>query len=165
VDAVSDNALQWLAELPNEGLELPAVVYEVARRARRPADTDRPGPPARARVRLPSQQWLVVHGTRLRPGASQRHPSTAVVLEVAGRAELAPLMLQACELTPREREIVEMLIRGLPIAEMASSLWLSPYTVRDHVKAVFAKLGVRSRPELNAKLFHEYAAGPRASLR
>ena len=76
------------------------------------------------------------------------------------------LMLQACELTPREREIVEMLIRGLPIADMASSLWLSPYTVRDHVKAVFAKLGVRSRPELNAKLFHEhYAAGPRAPLR
>lgn len=166
VDAVSDNALQWLAELPNEGLELPSVVYEVARRARRLADTDRPGPPARARVRLPSQQWLVVHGTRLRPGASQRHPSTAVVLEVAGRADLAPLMLQACELTPREREIVEMLIRGLPIADMASSLWLSPYTVRDHVKAVFAKLGVRSRPELNAKLFHEhYAAGPRAPLR
>jgi DNA-binding CsgD family transcriptional regulator len=159
VEAMSDDAVHWLAELPDEGLELPPVVYEVARRARSLADTGRPGLPARARVRVPSQHWLVLHGARLRPVASG-HPTTAVVVEQAHHAELVPLIVAAHELTPREREVTEMLVRGLSTAEIAATLWLSPYTVRDHVKAVFGKLGVRSRPELTAMLFHEhYAAG------
>jgi DNA-binding NarL/FixJ family response regulator len=59
-----------------------------------------------------------------------------------------------------------MLVRGLSTAEIAATLWLSSYTVRDHVKAVFGKLGVRSRPELTALLFHEHhAAGHRGQLR
>jgi DNA-binding CsgD family transcriptional regulator len=164
VEAMSDDAAEWLAELPDEGLELPSVVYEVARRARTLADTGRPGLPARARVRVPSQHWLVVHGTRLRPVGSGP-PTTAILVEPAHRAELVPLIVAAHELTPREREIAEMLVRGLPTAEIAAKLWLSPHTVRDHVKAVFSKLSVRSRPELTAMFFHEhYAAGyPRPS--
>jgi DNA-binding CsgD family transcriptional regulator len=159
VEAMSDAAAHWLGELPDEGLELPSVVYEVARRARALADTGRPGRPARARVRLPSNHWLVVHGARLRPVASGR-PTTAVVLEPAHVAELVPLIVAAYELTAREREITQMLVRGLSTAEIAAELWLSPYTVRDHVKAVFGKLSVRSRPELTAKLSQEtYAIG------
>jgi DNA-binding CsgD family transcriptional regulator len=154
VDAVSDDALRWLDELPEEGLELPSVVYEVARRARLLADTARPGPPARARVRLPSRRWLLVHGARLRPVGS-RPPTTAVVVEPAQRRDMAPLVMQACELTSREREVAEMLVRGLPTADIAAALWLSPHTVRDHVKALYAKLGVRSRPQLTAMLYHE----------
>jgi DNA-binding CsgD family transcriptional regulator len=160
VDSVSDQALEWLSEmseLRGEGKELPTVIYEVARRARLLADTDQPGPPARARLRLPSQQWLVVHGTRLR-SPSQGHASTAVILEPARHTDMAPLTLQACELTPRERQIVEMILRGVPVPEMATTLWLSPYTVRDHIKAIYNKLGVRSRPEMTAKLFHEHYA-------
>jgi DNA-binding CsgD family transcriptional regulator len=153
--AVSDDARGWLAEMADEGLEFPSVVYEVARRARLLADTDRPGPPARARVRLPSGRWFVLHGSRLRPTGTGR-PSTAVMIEPAHRTELAPLLIQAYELTPREREITGMLVRGVTIADMATALWLSPHTIRDHVKAVFAKLGVRSRPELTAMLFYQH---------
>lgn len=157
VDAVSDDARRWLADLPDEGLELPSVVYEVARRARLLADTGVSGPPARARVRSTSGRWLSVHGARLRP-ITAGSPTTGVIVEPASRSELAPLILQAFELTPRESEITGMLVRGLSTAEIASSLWLSPYTVRDHVKAIFGKLGVRSRPELTAMLFHEHDA-------
>ena len=67
VQALSDEAAQWLAELPDGGLELPPMLYEVARRARALADTDRSGPPARARVRTLSHRWLVMHAARLRP--------------------------------------------------------------------------------------------------
>ena len=100
-----------------------------------------------------------MHGTRLQ-SASNMPDSTAVVIEAAQANDLAPLMLQACELTPREREIAQMLLRGLPIAEMAAMLWLSPYTIRDHIKSVYNKVGVRSRPELCAKLFYEHYAAP-----
>jgi predicted transcriptional regulator len=41
-------------------------------------------------------------------------------------------------------------------AEIADELFLSAHTVRDHVKAIFAKVGVSSRGELVARLFAEY---------
>jgi DNA-binding NarL/FixJ family response regulator len=39
---------------------------------------------------------------------------------------------------------------------MAEELVLSAHTVRDHVKAIFQKVGVSSRGELVAKLFAEH---------
>ena len=47
------------------------------------------------------------------------------------------------------------LASGLAIDEVAQTLWLSRHTVRDHVKAIFSKVAVTSRPELTAKLFAE----------
>ncbi|HEX4867163.1 MAG TPA: LuxR C-terminal-related transcriptional regulator [Acidimicrobiales bacterium] len=41
-------------------------------------------------------------------------------------------------------------------AETAAALFLSPHTVRDHVKTVFEKVGVSSRNELVARLFGEH---------
>jgi len=79
-----------------------------------------------------------------------------VIVEPASRADLAPLIIQAGGLTAREVEITGMLMRGLSITKIASALWLSPHSLRDHVGAVFGKLGVSSRPELTAMLFHEH---------
>jgi DNA-binding CsgD family transcriptional regulator len=59
------------------------------------------------------------------------------------------------ELTQREQQVTQLLVRGLAIDEIAQTLWLSRHTVRDHVKAIFSKTGVTSRPELTAKLFAE----------
>jgi DNA-binding CsgD family transcriptional regulator len=157
VEAISDSALDWLGRLPDEGLNLPSVVYEVARRARLHADTGNPGPLARARVRLPSGAWVAVSGSRLHP-VGPGAPRTVVVLEPAKPADLAPLIVQAYQLSPRERQITEMLVRGLPLTQIAATLWLSQHTIRDHIKAIYAKLGVRSRPELTAMLFHEHYA-------
>ena len=41
---------------------------------------------------------------------------------------------------------------------MAQDLFLSPHTVRDHVKAAMAKVGVNSRGELVAALFERHYA-------
>lgn len=154
VDAFTGEAEHWLAQLPRDGLELPSVVYGVARRARAAAGDGLTGPPARARVRLPSGGWLLVHAARLR---GKRDPArTAVVIEPARRAELAPLMFELHELTERERQVTQLLVSGKPVDAIAQSLWISPHTVRDHIKAIFAKLGVSSRPELTAMLFHEH---------
>jgi DNA-binding NarL/FixJ family response regulator len=49
------------------------------------------------------------------------------------------------ELTEREREILELLARGLRTAAIAERLFLSPKTVSNHMTSIFAKLHVTDR--------------------
>ena len=55
-------------------------------------------------------------------------------------------------LSPREREICELLLLGCSTAAVASRLDISPYTVKDHRKQIFRKLHVGSLAELFARL-------------
>jgi DNA-binding CsgD family transcriptional regulator len=154
VESLTEEAERWLGELASSGLSVPPVVVAVARRARACAGTDASRAPASARVLLPSGRWLLVSGARLTSTDGQ--PRTAVMLEPARRADLATLVLERHELTDREVEVTDLLARGLSTGEIASTLGISPHTVGDHVKSVFAKLGVTSRPQLTALLFHEH---------
>ena len=55
------------------------------------------------------------------------------------------------ELTPREREILELLAQGLTNAAIAERLVLSPKTIRNQVSNIFGKLQVASRSEAIVK--------------
>jgi len=50
-------------------------------------------------------------------------------------------------LTPREREVLTLLGRGLSNTELADALTLSEATVKTHVARIFAKLGLRDRAQ------------------
>jgi PAS domain S-box-containing protein len=50
-------------------------------------------------------------------------------------------------LTPRQREILELLARGLSTSEIAKELTLSTETVRNHLRRVFGELNVHTRVE------------------
>jgi DNA-binding CsgD family transcriptional regulator len=51
-------------------------------------------------------------------------------------------------LTPRQREIAELVAEGLSNPQIAEKLQLKPRTVTSHLEQVFAKLDIRSRTEL-----------------
>jgi DNA-binding NarL/FixJ family response regulator len=48
-------------------------------------------------------------------------------------------------LTPREREVLELLARGLDNSEIARVLYLSQHTVKNHVSSILVKLQVENR--------------------
>lgn len=53
----------------------------------------------------------------------------------------------AAELTPREKDVLEFLAKGLSNQEIATVLGISPYTVRSHVRNLLRKLNVSNRTQ------------------
>lgn len=51
-------------------------------------------------------------------------------------------------LTSRQREIVAMVGAGMTVSEIAESVYVSPNTIKQHLKRIYGKLGVHSRAEL-----------------
>jgi DNA-binding CsgD family transcriptional regulator len=152
ITLIDATAQHWLEELRGTGASgLPPAVSAVAARARGLA-LDPTGPIARARVHTPNGAWLLVRGTTL--GADQ----TAVIIEAAHAHELAPLIADAYGLTERERAVTALVAQGCSTDQIAARLFLSPYTVQDHLKAIFEKAGVGSRGELVARLFFAHHA-------
>jgi len=81
---------------------------------------------------------------------------TGVLVVLQPVAALPRLFLEAfCarhRLTPREQEVIDLLLDGLTTAEMASRLGITAHTIRDHLKRVYRKTGARSRSELLSSL-------------
>jgi DNA-binding CsgD family transcriptional regulator len=103
----------------------------------------------KARVRDAHGGWILLEASEL---LSDDNVEAAVTISRATGAELTGLLLKAYGVTAREQEICHEVLAGQSTAEIAARLTISPYTVQDHLKSLFAKFGVRSRAELVAKL-------------
>jgi DNA-binding CsgD family transcriptional regulator len=148
VESMNGSAKTWLAELGHSGNPdedpLPLVLLGIAERARAVAGD------ATARMLGVSGQVIVVHAS----AASGEEPGrVAIILQPPTSASLAPLIATAHGLTPREREVTELVLQGFGTAEIAATLVISPLTVQGHLTSIFTKVGVRSRRELVGAVF------------
>jgi DNA-binding NarL/FixJ family response regulator len=80
-------------------------------------------------------------------GESLLSPSVTrrVIDRVAEQAQPHTREVAVEELTPREREVLELLAGGLSNAEIAAALVIEESTVKTHVKRILMKLGLRDR--------------------
>jgi DNA-binding CsgD family transcriptional regulator len=74
-------------------------------------------------------------------------------IETVGRTPLRPPAKDAIarfapELTPREREIVQLVVEGHPSATIAQRLGISRGTVKNHRRRLYDKLDITSEREL-----------------
>ena len=51
-------------------------------------------------------------------------------------------------LTPKEREVLALMLRRYTNAEISSELYISLYTTKNHVSSILRKLGLKSRRDL-----------------
>ncbi|WP_338892886.1 response regulator transcription factor [Rhodococcus sovatensis] len=77
----------------------------------------------------PSVTRRLIADVTSRRAAPRTHPSTLAVL------------------TPREREVLELIAQGLSNTEIAASLFVAEQTVKTHVGKVLGKLGLRDRAQ------------------
>jgi DNA-binding CsgD family transcriptional regulator len=156
VEALTPAATEWIGMFTeNPPPQTPGdskVLQAVAARARNASSGDPLRAQARARLRAADGTWLLLYGSRLSGGDDR----VVVVIQQASPSEVAPLVALAYGLTPREVDVTRMCLAGLATKEIAARLFLSAYTVQDHLKVIFEKTGVRSRGELVGQVFLEH---------
>ena len=143
-------ARAWIDALPSARLfagwgMLPSVVYPAAVLARSGKDVAE----ARALVQALDGRWVTIEAAALE---GEREGEVAVNLRAATANETFDLLCRVYALSQRERELVSLLVAGLDTRAISERLFISPHTVQDHLKSVFAKIGIHSRRELLARL-------------
>jgi len=144
--AATPAAASWLSELDEAAPgRLTMTLYAVVAGARAASSGT-----ARARMRDARGGWVILQASRLITGDDP--DQMVITVEPATTRDLVRLLLAAYGTTAREQEVCFEVLSGLPTTEIAHRLFISPHTVQDHIKALFDKVGVRSRGELVAKL-------------
>lgn len=80
-------------------------------------------------------------------------PDDAIRLALAHHGEAAlitPVALQADDLSPRQREVVQLITQGLSNKQIAEALFISERTADTHVEHILRKLGMHSRAQVAA---------------
>ena len=138
-----------------EGEGLPAPIWTVLgalKRSLKP-ETDRElNSSPYLRVRGRSGRWLTLQASRTEP-THARPAESMVIIAPAGPKEVLRLTASSYGLSPREQEVVELAVRGASTKEISQVLYISEYTVKDHLKNIFGKVGVRGRRALIKQLY------------
>jgi DNA-binding CsgD family transcriptional regulator len=154
-------AERWLRELVDlgpdwqEGSGLPDAIWLVIgalRQTLQPPTESTGERIPRICVHTRSGRWVQLQAA-LAEGNAGRAGEVVIVLSPLGPAELTWLRTSAYGLSPREQQVVELVMRGASTREIAAALVISEYTVQDHLSHAFEKVDVRSRRALVKRLY------------
>jgi DNA-binding CsgD family transcriptional regulator len=158
IESLTAAARGWLEQLRFGGEPtfdgLPHALLAVAQ-ATRASGCD-------ATARLPGVggEWIQLHASPAWPGVADEavlpRGRVAVIVQAAAAPTMAPLIAAAYGLTSREWQLTELVLQGHSTARIATRLHISPHTVQEHLKSIFAKAGVRSRRDLVGRLFRRH---------
>ena len=145
---ISSQAAAWFSDLHGVGGlttedPLPHTVLVAAAAARAAGETRAS---QLARIRTKSGRWLSLASCPLGGGR------VAVVLQPATTDQLLPAIAAWYDLTPRQLDVLNLLLQGHPVKQIARRLGLSPHTIEDYLKALYRKTGTNSHQELIATL-------------
>ena len=147
---IGDLGRRW-----REGDDLPAPVWTVLGALkmflRSETDCDLNSRPY-LRVRGRSGRWLTLQASRTEP-THARPAESMVIFALAGPKEVLRLSAIGYGLSSREQEVVDLVVRGASTRQISKTLHISEYTVKDHLKNIFGKVGVRGRRALVKQLY------------
>lgn len=157
------SAERWLRELSDfgqgwrEGLGLPAVVWLAVgalRHVLKPVTERDTASVPRIVTQTSTGRWLHLQAA-LAESRDGGAGDTVIVVEPVAPHELAWLRTAAYGLSAREREVVELVMRGASTKQIAETLNIAECTVQDHLSHIFEKVGVRGRRALVKRLYFD----------
>jgi len=80
--------------------------------------------------------------------------SNQIAKRVLDKFRINPSEDETQILSKREKEILDQLAKGFTHKQIAENLFISPETVRGHLKNIYQKLHVHSKTEAVSKIFH-----------
>ena len=117
----------------------------------------------RLRESSPGTNVLLISGAgRVSPGAARAAGAAGFIPKDWGAADIARAVRMVGlgmtvfqpqtdgslpALTPREREVLDLMARGSTNREIAAALHLSPHTIHEHTSSLYRKLSARNRAE------------------
>ena len=122
---------------------IPAAAYNIAA-ALVAHEHGMPIGPLWSRIHLGGSRWVTAKVSRL-------DTDIAVAIEPSTAADRLDIYARACGLTPRESEVLALLCEGLDTRQIAERMVVSEHTASDHLKAILAKTGARTRQLLLAR--------------
>jgi DNA-binding CsgD family transcriptional regulator len=150
LEELGDLGARW-----REGEGLPAPIWTVLgalKSSLRPGTDRELNSSPYLRVQGRSGRWLTLQASRTEP-THARPAESMVIIAPAGPKEVLRLTASGYGLSPREQEVVELAVRGASTREISRALYISEYTVKDHLKNIFGKVGVRGRRALVKQLY------------
>jgi DNA-binding NarL/FixJ family response regulator len=116
------------------------------------------------RERSPETKVLLISGAgRISPGAAKAAGAAGFIPKDWGAADISRAVRMvglgmtvfqpqsdgdaAASLSPREREVLDLIASGSTNREIAAALHLSPHTIHEHTSSLYRKLGARNRAD------------------
>lgn len=147
----TERVLRLLVPPARAASPVPAAAYNVAAQLLA-AEAGVDAHPATTRVHVRDEWWVTLRAARMVSADCSATSDIAVTIEQITPAERVELFVRAVGLSARESELLQLLGTGSSTQEAAVTMMLSPHTVGDHLKSIFAKTGSRSRGELLARV-------------